>query len=149
MILTKKHLDRRTMLKLVHSPPATVSARVKSWSARCAGRWRQTTHTMIEDAARVAATVNWQTVASCRIVAFWALTLIVLCRADVAGFWATWNCTWPGPCPCVGDKLVIHAASAVAVQAHSGVVSTPTVPLAPPASNGADGDTHLFRDLLV
>lgn len=60
------------------------------------------------------------------------------CRGDELGFGATWNWTWPPPCPVAGDRLVIQLTSAEAVQEHSACVETAMLP-APPAASIAPG----------
>jgi hypothetical protein len=72
------------------------------------------------------------------------------CRAEVAGFAATWNRTSPAPWPEAGLKPVIQLTSDAAVHAHSAGVATVTEPAPPPASMdvwGAVNETsHLAGD---
>jgi hypothetical protein len=60
------------------------------------------------------------------------------CRGDGLGFAATWNWTWPPPCPETGERLVIQLTSAEAVHEHSACVETAMLP-APPAASIVPG----------
>ena len=90
-------------------------------------------------AADGAETLNSHAAASSLISARWSATAIAPRRTLGSAFAATRYDTVPSPCPLAPSVIVIHAALAVAVHAHSRDTLTASVP-APPAAAKLDGE---------
>ena len=83
--------------------------------------------------------LTWQGAACCAMRTLTPLMTSWVCRAALDGLAATSKRTLPPPCPDAGSTRATHAASAAAVHAHSGVVTSATSPLPPADGSGVDG----------